>query len=242
MLVGSLACMHAGENADVYLQADLVSAYLWRGQHNAGFSIQPVAGVKWNGLHFYAWGNVQLCPPSGTPEKHEIDLFLKYSFKPGITVGLKNVYVNTRGTGFFSYGSIPHASNGLDVLLGYDCRYFGIEWTTTVAGYDGYNLSGNRAYGSYLTVNVPFRLAWFDWNAQLGVVPYYCSRYTDDSSHGFHVNVCALKMAHTFSFAKAGISLTPYTQLMVNPSARKAYFQVGARFIFDPSTRSGKSQ
>lgn len=71
----------AGEKPRVYLQTDLVSAYLWRGQRNAGVSLQPVAGIKWQGLHFYAWGNVQLCPPSGEPVKHEIDFFLKYTIR-----------------------------------------------------------------------------------------------------------------------------------------------------------------
>lgn len=222
---------------EAYVQTDLVSAYLWRGQRNAGVSLQPVVGVRWRGLHFYVWANEQLCPPSGQPVKHEIDFFLKYSVTPAFTVGLKDVYVNTRGDGFFSFGSIPHAANGLDVLLAYDFRYLNLEWTTTVAGYDGYNHSGRRSYGSYFVVNVPFSFAWFDWNAQLGIVPYYCSRYSDDSSGGFHVNMCALKVSHTFGFSRSGISVTPFTQLMVNPSARKAYVQAGARFYFSPSAR-----
>lgn len=226
----------AQEKLEAYLQTDLVSAYLWRGQKNAGVSLQPVAGIKWRGLHFYVWGNTQLCPPSGEPVKHEIDFFLKYSITPQFTIGLKDVYVNTRGKGFFSFGSIPHAANGLDVLLNYDFKYVNLEWTTTIAGYDGYNHSGKRSYGSYLIVNVPFKLAWLDWNAQMGVVPYYCSRYSDDVSDGFHVNMCALKLSHTFGF-KNGISLTPYSQLMVNPSSRKAFFQVGARFLFDPARK-----
>ena len=225
----------AGEKPRVYLQTYLVSAYLWRGQRNAGVSLQPVAGIKWQGLHFYAWGNVQLCPPSGEPVKHEIDFFLKYTIR-NFTVGLKDVYVNTRGTGFFSFGSIPHAANGLDVLLAYDCKYASLEWTTTIAGYDGYNHSGKRSYGSYLIVSAPFSFAWFDWTAQVGIVPYYCSRYSDDASSGFHVNMCALKMAHTFSF-KSDISLTPYAQMMVNPSSRKAFFQIGARFLFSPGQK-----
>ena len=235
--IAGVFAARAQQRPEAYMQADLVSAYLWRGQRNAGVSIQPVLGVKWRGLHFYVWGNEQLCPPSGQPVKHEIDFFLKYSFSRFFTVGLKDVYVNTRGDGFFSFGSVAHAANGLDVLLAADFRYVNLEWTTTIAGYDGYDHRGRRSYGSYLLVNAPFKLAWLDWNAQVGIVPYYCSRYSDDRSGGFHVNVCALKAGHTFRFASSGISLTPYMQLMVNPSARKAYFQAGARFLFEPSKR-----
>ena len=230
----------ASGNAEVYLQTDLVSSYLWRGEYCGGVSIQPEAGVKWNGFHFFVWADTPLCPADDEAGRHEIDLFLKYSFKPGFTVGLKNVYINTRGSGFFSYGSIPHAANGLDVMLRYDCRYFGVKWSTTVAGYDGYNHQGSRAYGSYFMANAPFSLAWFDWDARIGVVPYYCSRYTDDRSAGFHVNMCALRMAHTFRFDTSGISITPSAELMLNPSSRKTYFAVGASFVFNPSQRVKK--
>lgn len=227
-------CAAAQDTPKAYMQADLTSAYLWRGQKNAGVSFQPVLGVKYKNFNLYAWGNEQLSPPSGQPVKHEIDLFLKYTFAQKYTVGLKDVYVNTRGDGVFSFGHIPHAANGLDVLLAADFRYVNFEWTTTVAGYDGYDKKGRRSYGSYLIANAPFTFAKIDWNAQVGVVPYYCSRYSDDDSGGFHVNMCALKASHTFAFDKISSSLTPYMQLMVNPSARTAYFQVGARFAFNP--------
>lgn len=223
------------ERLQAYVQTDLTSAYLWRGQKNAGVSLQPVAGLKWHGVNLYLWGNVQVTPPPGKPDKHEIDIFLKYSPCRAFTVGFKNVYLNTRGDGFLSYGSIPHAANGLDALLAFDLRYVNFEWTTTIAGYDGYNHSGRRAYGSYLVANAPFSLAGLDWNAQVGVVPYYCSRYSDDRASGFHVNMLALKASHTFTLSSTpGLSFTPYSQLMVNPSARTAYMQVALRVAFAP--------
>ena len=233
----SLLGTAAQERLQAYMQTDLTSAYLWRGQKNAGVSLQPVAGLKWHGVHLYAWGNVQLTPPAGKPDKHEIDLFLKYSPTRLLTVGFKNVYVNTRGDGFLSYGTIPHAANGLDALVALDFRCVNFEWTTTIAGYDGYNHSGERSYGSYLVASAPFALAGLDWNAQIGVVPYYCSRYSDDRASGFHVNMCALRASHTFSIASTpGLALQPYTQLMVNPSARTAYFQVALRLLFAPKS------
>lgn len=230
LAVTAVTMASAQDKPQLYLDADLTSAYLWRGQKSASWSVQPVAGIKWKGLNFYVWGNEQISPPADEPVKHEIDFFLKYSVTPHFTIGLKDVYVNTRGHGFFSLGDIPHAANGLDVLLSYDFKYVNLDWSTTVAGYDGYNHHGKRSYGSYLVINAPFSYASFDFNASVGIVPYYCSRYSDDDSSGFHVNSCALKMSRTFDFPKAKISLTPYTQLMLNPSSRKAYFQVGAKF------------
>lgn len=235
LALNMIALFAAGQDKPhAYLQADLTTAYLWRGQKNAGVSIQPVAGLKWKGVNLYLWGNEQVAPPSGVPVKHEIDLFLKYNVTPDFVVGFKDVYVNTRGHGVFSFGSIPHAANGLDILLAYDFKYVNLEWTTTIAGYDGYNKSGKRSYGSYLIINAPFKFAKVDWNAQVGIVPYYCSRYSDDVSGGFHVNMCALKASYTFSFPKAYSTLTPYMQLMVNPSSRNAFFQAGVKYLFAP--------
>lgn len=241
MLLGA-AQATAQEKVEPYMDIDLTSAYLWRGQKNAGVSVQPVLGIKWRGINFYVWGNEQLDPPAGqNPVKHEIDFFLKYAITPSFTIGLKDVYINTRGTGIFSFGSIPHAANGLDVLLHYDIKYVNFEWTTTVAGYDGYTPHGHRSYGSYLIVSAPFKYAYVDWTPSVGVVPYYCSRYSDDDSHGFHVNMAAIKGSHTFTLdPKQSTSITPYMQLMVNPSARTAYFQVGAKFSFEAAKLTNK--
>lgn len=216
-----------------YLQVDAVSAYLWRGQRSGGVSLQPVAGVKIKNFSAFFWGNIQLGPTADAPDKHEIDLFLKYRIK-NLTIGLKDVYLSSRGAGVFSFGRIPHAANGLDIICAYDFKYIEAEWTTTVAGYDGYNHSGHRAYGSYLLLTSPFKAAWFDFSAQLGIVPYYCSRYSDDKSRGFHVNMCALKMSHTFNLERAKMQITPYSQLMVNPSALTAYMTIGTTIRLNP--------
>lgn len=230
----SSIAIYAQDKAEVYLQADLTSAYLWRGQKCAGPSIQPVLGLKWKGLDVFFWGNEQLAPPSGKEVEHEIDLSLTYSPCRYFNFGFRDVYINTRGKGVFSFGSIPDAANCLDAFVAFDFKYVNFEWSTTIAGYDGYNHHGRRAYGSYLVVNAPFSFAKVDWNARVGIVPYYCSRYAGDNSDGFHVNMCSLKAAHTFALPKIHSSLTPYLQLMVNPSAKTAYFQAAVRFAFKP--------
>lgn len=119
-------------------------------------------------------------------------------------------------------------------ICAYDFKYVEAEWTTTVAGYDGYNHFGKRAYGSYLLLTSPFKAGWFDFAAQLGIVPYYCSRYSEDGSRGFHVNMCALKMLHTFRIERAKMQIMPYAQLMVNPSALTAHMSIGTRISFNP--------
>ena len=235
--VASLAGVSAQERLQAYIQTDLTSAYLWRGQKVAGTCIQPQAGLRWKGAHLYVWGNTELTPPAGQPDPQEIDIFFDYNITPALMVGLHNVYVSTNGDSFLSYKPYTHAANSLELMAAYDFRYFNFEWNVDIAGADGSNHSGNRSYSSYCVVSAPFTLGAFDLNARVGIVPYYTSRYLEDRASGFHVNMCALRASHTFLIASApGLALQPYTQLMVNPSARAAYFQVALRLLFAPKS------
>lgn len=212
-----------------YLTADLTNIYIWRGQRLAGVSIQPVMGIKWKGLNFFLWGNAQLSPQE-SPEKYEIDILLKYQLTPRLNIALKDVYTNARGKGIFTYGKIGHASHGVEVVLNYDWKYFTTEWTTTVFGHDGLNHKGERSYSSYFLATVPFRISHVNFAGIVGVVPYYTSRY-DDNSAGFHVNMLSLKASYDILLSKnSGYTLPVYSQFMVNPSNRQAYFQVGCKF------------
>ena len=135
----------AQERATAYSTVDLTNLYLWRGQRLADVSIQPVMGVKWRGLNFFVWGNTQVAPPAEEkPAKLEIDIFLKYQLTKRFNIALKDVYTNTRGDGFFSFGQIGKASHGVELVLNYDWRYFVTEWTTTIFGHDGLNKQGER--------------------------------------------------------------------------------------------------
>lgn len=223
------------DKVQVYMKTDLTSAYLWRGGKDAGVSLQPVLGVKWKGLDLYFWGNEQLCPDKDPAKAtHEVDLILKYSFAKHWMVGFKDVYVSSRGKGIFSFGHIDHAANGLDFVAAYSCKWLTVDWSTTIAGYDGYDRHGKRAYGSYISFTAPFKFQHIDWAACVGIVPYYCSRYDDDSS-GFHVNEISLRASHDFNLNRRGnMSLTPYMMVMLNPSGRRCYFQVGAQWAFNP--------
>ena len=228
MLFSSFA-VSAQEKIQPYLTTDLTNIYIWRGQRLAGVSIQPVAGFKWRGLNLFAWGNAQLTPPANEyPEKYEIDIVLKYQISKNFNIGLKDVYANSRGDGFFSFGSIGHASHGVEAVVAYECKYLSAEWTTTILGHDGLNLKGERSFSSYFLASVPFRISHVNFAAIVGVVPYYTSRY-DDNSSGFQVNMLSIKAGYDIPFSER-FQLPVYTQFMVNPSSEQAYFQVGCKF------------
>ena len=227
LLVGVSAL--AQDKVQPYLTTDLTNIYIWRGQRLAGVSIQPVAGFKWKCLNLFAWGNAQLTPPANEyPEKYEIDILLKCQVTKNLNIGLKDVYTNGRGDGFFSYGKIGHAAHGVEAVLTYDWKYFVTEWATTILGHDGLNHKGERSYSSYLLASVPFRISHVDFSAIVGVVPYYTSRY-DDNSNGFHINMLSIKAGYDIPLSQK-FTLPVYTQFMVNPSSEQAYFQVGCQF------------
>ena len=227
LLVGVSAL--AQDKVQPYLTTDLTNIYIWRGQRLAGVSIQPVAGFKWKCLNLFAWGNAQLTPPANEyPEKYEIDILLKCQVTKNLNIGLKDVYTNGRGDGFFSYGKIGHAAHGVEAVLTYDWKYFVTEWTTTILGHDGLNHKGERSYSSYFLASVPFRISHVDFSAIVGVVPYYTSRY-DDNSSGFHINMLSIKAGYDIPLSQK-FNLPVYTQFMVNPSSEQAYFQVGCQF------------
>ena len=227
LLVGVSAL--AQDKVQPYLTTDLTNIYIWRGQRLAGVSIQPVAGFRWKCFNLFAWGNAQLTPPANEyPEKYEIDILLKCQVTKNLNIGLKDVYTNGRGDGFFSYGKIGHAAHGVEAVLTYDWKYFVTEWTTTILGHDGLNHKGERSYSSYFLASVPFRISHVDFSAIVGVVPYYTSRY-DDNSSGFHINMLSIKAGYDIPLSQK-FTLPVYTQFMVNPSSEQAYFQVGCQF------------
>lgn len=237
------AASQVHNRAEAYITTDLTSAYLWRGQRIAGICIQPVMGLKWRGLNFFFWGNAQLTPPaSENPPKHEIDIFLKYQLTKRFNIALKDVYMSNRGTGFFDWNGVS-ASHGVELLLNYQWfKHLTTEWSTQFLGADGVTKHGHRSYSSYLLLTSPFTFCHINWDVNIGIVPYYTSRY-DDNSTGFHVNNVALRGAYDFKISESGFTqLSLYTQLMVNPSNEKAYFQVGCKFALNPARKSQAQQ
>ena len=49
-------CSVATQAQEVFINADLVSSYIWRGMKNGNASVQPTLGVEWKGWTLSAWG------------------------------------------------------------------------------------------------------------------------------------------------------------------------------------------
>ena len=50
LLIALLFCSVLAQAQDVFVTADFVSSYIWRGMDSGNASVQPSLGVNWKGL------------------------------------------------------------------------------------------------------------------------------------------------------------------------------------------------
>ena len=141
--------------------AEVVSAYIWRGQYNGGLSFQPDVEIGFDALEeaisFRAgvWGNIgasdwQFKKDKGDDEEYtyfmpELDVVLSLSLF-GASAGF-NHYYYCGGSNFFSWHTVDELAeeegntSTTEFWFGYNFdHFFGvgayINWYTTIAGQD----------------------------------------------------------------------------------------------------------
>ena len=173
------------------VSADVVSAYLWRGQYLGGLSFQPDVNIGFEAEHCSlsvgAWGSVGLSDwkfvrnnPNEALNTYfvpELDLYLDFGFY-GVHVGATHYYY-LDGSPFFTGMKNPKGSSQTEVMLGYhfaDELDFGLYFNayTYLLGDDG-EFSGsiyNRHFSTYLELGYEIELPEeFTLTPVLGVVP-----------------------------------------------------------------------
>ena len=219
-LVISLATL-AQEKVETTICGDVVSSYIWRGQDLGNVSLQPTLGIGYKGISLVAWGSVGLSDPSDTKE---FDMTLGYNIG-GFNIGITDYWFNTGldpENRYFKYDA--HGTNHVfEANVGYDFGLASLQWFTNIAGNDGVNKDGKRAYSSYFELSVPFKLATVDWTATGGVVPYSTDFYGTD---GFAVTNLALKATKEIKITDT-FSVPIFGQVVANPCSRKAYLVMG---------------
>ena len=76
LLIAILLCSAFAQAQEVFVTADFVSSYIWRGMDSGNASVQPSLGLNWKGLTVYAWGSTEF-----REKNNEIDLSLEYEYK-----------------------------------------------------------------------------------------------------------------------------------------------------------------
>ena len=150
----------AQDEIETTISGDIVSSYIWRGQDLGSAAIQPTLGVGYKGLSLSAWGSYGITDPADTKE---FDLTLAYSIG-GFNIGITDYWFNAGQdpeNRYFKYDT--HGTNHVfEATIGYDFGLASLQWYTNIAGNDGLNKDGKRAYSSYVEANIPFKLAAVD--------------------------------------------------------------------------------
>ncbi|OIP84329.1 MAG: hypothetical protein AUK44_02770 [Porphyromonadaceae bacterium CG2_30_38_12] len=98
--------------------ADVVSSYVWRGVKYSGVSIQPTLQYTAGSFAIGTWGS------SGFDGFSEADLYAKYSFDFGLSLGVTDYYYP--GTKYFDYSKATGA-HGYEINLGYATGGFSLS-------------------------------------------------------------------------------------------------------------------
>lgn len=217
----SLSAANAQDKVEGSVSADVVSRYVWRGQVLGDAAVQPSASLSYKGLSLSAWGSYGLL---NTEDTKEFDLTLSYTVG-GFNVGVTDYWFSYYGADnkYFEYRA-HDTSHVWEANVGYDFGPLAIQWYTNIAGADGINKSGKRAYSSYVQLSAPFSLATCDWTATIGAVPYATNFYSD--VNGFAVTNVALRATKAIPVCKKW-SLPLFMEGSCNPSTKKGYLVVG---------------
>ena len=220
LLLGALA-VEAQNEVKTTISGDVVSSYIWRGQDLGHVSLQPTLGVSYHGLSLTAWGSVGLTEASDTKE---FDLTLGYTLG-GLNIGITDYWFSAGldpDGRYFKYDA--HGTNHVfEANIGYDFGLFGLQWYTNIAGNDGINKDGKRAYSSYFEVTVPFNIANVSWTATAGVAPWATTSY---GTTGFAVTNLALKAVKDIKVSGT-FSVPVFAEVAANPCSQKAYLVLG---------------
>ena len=238
-LHSSLFTTMAQDKPEVYIDAAIVSHYMWRGQDLGNVCLQPEIGVSWKGLELSLEGSTGFT----RDEYEELDVHLFYNYK-GFNIGVSDMWAESAlDPRYFSYKS-TQTGHQFEGQIGYECDYGSLTWRTIFAGND-YKINGKRAYSSWIELSVPFKLCNLDWDFRAGICPYESSgalllyEDIDDEGNetigaspeyyyasGFAVNMLSLRATKNFPLGK-GFKLPVFVELHTNPAAQHARILLG---------------
>ena len=213
----------AQDEVETSVGADLVSGYIWRGQDFGGASIQPSLSIAYKGLSLSTWGSVGF----DSNDCKELDLTLAYE-NGGFSISITDFWAMSPEDDikYFQYGAHSTA-HVFEAQIGYDFGPLAINWYTNIAGADGVNEEGERAYSSYISLAAPFTLGGLDWTAEVGATPWATDYYSN--ADGFAVCDISLNASKEIKITDS-FSVPAFGKLTFNPASNKAYFTFGLSF------------
>ena len=237
----------------LFLGADLVSRYIWRGMIFGGNSpsIQPSFTYSIKGFEAGAWGAFSL---SGSNYSEEVDLHVSQSFAHHMfTVTLTDYFFpsDTGRYNYFQYGKdkTGHIFEGTLAFNGTEKFPLTVLVATNFYGADAIRTGDNPAspdfnrktgiqYSTYFEFGYPFTWKGVDFNTFLGfnaTTPKKAdpaTGYLGETGfygNGFGVVNLGFKASKAIPITKK-YALPVMVSLMTNPQAGKIYFVFGISF------------
>ena len=99
-----LLCPFSTYAQEIFINADFVSSYMWRGMKCGNAAVQPTLGVTMGGFTLSAWGSTEF-----RNENNEIDLTLEYQFKR-LTLNVTNYFEQCEEEPFDYFYYAAHSS------------------------------------------------------------------------------------------------------------------------------------
>lgn len=211
---------YASDKVSMRLDADIVSAYIWRGLELAKFSVQPSVTLGYKGFSLKGWGSIG----TQSSDIQEFDFGIAYHAERW-SAGITDYYAKGKH-GFFHYEA-HHTNHVIGADVSYNFGLFSLAWFTNIAGNDGVDKNGSRAYSSYLSLSVPFEIAGLKCESSIGATPW-ATNYYNDGANGFEVTDITLVVHKEVKITDA-YSLPMYGKLMVNPSTEDQFFAFGIK-------------
>lgn len=197
------------------------SKYIIRGVEYGKGSFQPDVTLLYKGAFLNGWAYI----PFDNNNFKELDITVGYSNK-GFTASVVD-YISFYPVGMVEDNSFKNFNDNhqIEVRVGYERKYFALNWYTTVAGFDGVNNKGNRAYTSYMSISLPITLPKFNIAFEIGATPYSTSSYKTDKFAVIDLN---MKLSKDI-FINKYLSIPVFAQIGVNPHYKDPYLVLGLR-------------
>ncbi|MBR1502548.1 MAG: hypothetical protein IJ618_01535 [Prevotella sp.] len=236
----SLFTATAQDKPEPYIDAALVSHYMWRGQDLGNVCFQPEIGVQWKGFTLDLEGSTGF----RSNDYEELDFHLFYDYK-SFHCGLSDIWSEAADDPrYFSYDK-HRGGHQFEGEIGYQCKYGSLTWHTIFAGND-YKINSKRAYSSFVELAIPFRFYDLDWEFRGGLCPYesaggeYRVDGIDDEGNptywmdhewyyasGFGVNMLSLRVTKNFPLGNSKFKLPVFVEIHTNPAAGHARILMG---------------
>ena len=203
---------------DIFINADFVSSYMWRGMKCGNAAVQPTLGITMGGFTLSAWGSTEF-----RNENNEIDLTLEYQFKR-LTLNVTNYFEQSEEEPFDYFNYAAHSSgHTFEAGAGYTISEkfpLTASWYTVFAGND-YREDGKRAWSSYCELSYPFSVKDVNMSVEAGFTPWE-SMYSDK----FNVVNIGLSATKEIKIT-SNFSLPIFGKLIANPYEEQLYFVFG---------------